>query len=95
VLTLVPLLLRGIRKRRWSTDTTDKSISWLSNGEIQSDALGDLNTSNNTLSVWYVEDDQSNLDQVITALASNRDAISNLDYVLFDISLVNSIQINI
>jgi hypothetical protein len=64
-------------------------------GEIQADAFGDLSTSNNTLSVWYVEDDKSNLDEVITALASNRDTISNLDYVLFNIDLVSSIGINI
>jgi hypothetical protein len=88
----VPLLLRGIRKRRWSTDA---SISRLSDGEIQADAFGDLSTSNNTLSVWYVEDDKSNLNEVITSLASNRDTISNLDYVLFNIDLVSSIGINI
>jgi hypothetical protein len=92
VLKLVPLLLRGIRKRRWSTDA---SISGLSGGEIQADAFGDLSTSQNTLSVWYVEDEQSNLEQVITALSSNRDTISNLDYVLFNIDLVSSIGIKI
>jgi hypothetical protein len=92
VLALVPLLLRGIRKRRWSTDT---SISGLSEGEIQADAFGDLSTSQNTLSVWYIEDDQSNLEQVITALSSNRDTISNLDYVLFNIDLVSNIGIQI
>jgi hypothetical protein len=91
VLKLVPLLLRGIRKRRWSTDA---SISGLSEGEIQADAFGDLSTSQNTLSVWYV-DDQSNLEQVITALSSNRDTISNLDYVLFNLDLVSNIGIKI
>ncbi|MEL6927130.1 MAG: hypothetical protein AAFO95_00675 [Cyanobacteria bacterium J06600_6] len=88
----MPLLLRGIRKRRWSTDA---SISGLSEGEIQADAFGDLSTSKNTLSVWHVEDDKSNIDQVITAFASNRDNISNFDYVLFNTNLVSNIGINI
>ncbi|MGL5872037.1 MAG: hypothetical protein ACRC2R_06660 [Xenococcaceae cyanobacterium] len=88
----MPLLLRAIRKSKWSTSN---NISWLSAQEIQADALGDLKTSNNTLSVWYVEDDKSNLEQVIIALAANRDTISNLDYALFDLNLVEDIGIKI
>lgn len=89
---IVPLLLRAIRKSKWSTDN---NILWLSAQEIQADALVDLKTSNNTLSVWYVEDDRSNLQQVITALASNRDNVANLDYALFDLKLVEDIGIKV
>ena len=38
--------------------------------------------------MWQVETDTSNLKQVIAALASNRDSISNLDYAIFDIDLL-------
>ena len=88
----MPQLLRAIRKRRWSTE---EEISGLSQGEIQADALGDLVTKNNTLSFWYIKDDRSNLETVIIALAANRDTISNLDYVLFNIDLVSEIGIKI
>ena len=81
----MPLLLRAIRKNRWYMSD---DIPWLPKGEIQADPLGDLATGNNTLSVWQVEDDNSNLKQVIAALASNRDSISNLDYAVFDIDLL-------
>lgn len=83
----MPLLLRAIRKNRWYTSDSG-TVSWLLKGEIQADPLGDLATRDNTLSVWQVEDDNSNLNQVIAALASSRDSISNLDYVVFDIDLL-------
>jgi hypothetical protein len=88
----VPLILRAIRKNRWYTSDT---ISWLPEGEIQADPLGDLATGHNTLSVWQVKDDKSNLDQVITALAANRDTISNLDYALFDLDSLSPIGIRV
>lgn len=49
---------------------------------MPADPLGDLATAGNTLSFWLVEDDRSNLDQVVTALASNCDRVSNIDYGL-------------
>ena len=88
----MPLILRAIRKNRWYTSDT---ISWLPEGEIQADPLGDLATGHNTLSVWQVKDDKSNLDQVITALAANRDTISNLDYALFDLDSLSPIGIRV
>jgi hypothetical protein len=87
----VPLLLRTIRKSRWNKD----NFPWLTQDDIQADLLIDLVTSNNTLSVWLIQDDKSNLNEVITALASNRDTISNLDYAIFDISLLESINIKL
>ncbi len=88
----MPLLLRLIRKNRWYSDETPP---WLQNGEIQADPLGDLVTGNNNLSVWEVEDDKSNLDQVITALAASHDSISNLDYSLFDKNSLSKIGIRV
>lgn len=88
----MPLLLRKIRKSKWYKND---SVPWLEEDEVQSDALGDLVTSNNTLSVWLVEDDKSNLEQVIVALASTVDNISNLDYVLVNSDLLLNIGIKI
>jgi hypothetical protein len=88
----VPLLLRAIRKNRWYKS---EAVAWLPEGEIQADPLGDLATSNNTLSVWQVEDDDSNLEKVITALASSRASISNLDYAVLNIDLLTETGIKI
>ena len=85
-------ILRTIRKARWYDH---ESISWLAAGEFQADALSDLKTDDNELSVWHVADDRSNLDQVVAALASTRDHVSNLDYALLDQNFIFQIQINI
>ncbi len=49
---------------------------------LQADALSDLTSKGNKLSVWIIEEDKSNIQEVITALAANSDFISNLDYAL-------------
>lgn len=74
-------LLRVIRKARWYRD---ENTAWLGEGEFQADALADLETKGNALSLWFVADDRSNLEQVVSALASTRQRISNLDYALVD-----------
>ena len=74
-------VLRVIRKARWYRD---ESTAWLGEGEFQADALADLETKGNALSLWVVADDRSNLEQVVSALASTRQYIANLDYALLD-----------
>ena len=75
-------ILRKIRRAKWLNHA---GASWLKTDEIQADALFDLKTTSNILSVWYVEQDQSNLNSIIAALATSRtDRISNFDYVLID-----------
>jgi len=88
----VPLLLRKIRKSKWYKN---ESVPWLQEDQIQADALGDLVTSSNSLSVWLVNDDQSNLEQVVVALASTCDFVSNIDYALFKVELLSGIGIEI
>src|SRR5262245_1715293 len=72
-------LLRKITKAKWYDDES------IPVGEIQADALTDLRTDKNALSVWSVELDESSLAAVIAALASNKTAhVSKVDYVLLD-----------
>lgn len=73
------LILRIIRKSRWYFKP-----DWLSQEDIQADALGDLVTKNNKLSFWHVYKDRSNLERIIAALAAKRDVLSNIDFILFD-----------
>ena len=58
-------------------------MDWLGNGEIQSDALRDLQTEDNTLSVYKV-DSGDDIARVVVAMAANRDNVSNFDYAIFD-----------
>ena len=85
----MPLLLRKISKPRW------QKLAWLEEGKAQADALRDLETKENKLSVWHVEDDKSNLRGVVTAIAATRDVASNFDYALFDQRLLTKLRVRI
>ena len=66
---------------------------WLPNNELPSDLLKDLRTDNNQLSVWQVKEDKSNLDEVITAIASKRKTLKdNLDYALIKKEIIEKIS---
>lgn len=74
-------IIRKIRKSKWYKN---QNVFWLSEGELQADALSDFSTKDNKLSVWVVNNDKSNLHQIIAALTSKADRISNFDYVLLE-----------
>lgn len=85
-------LLRKIRKAKWYKH---QGVPWLDENELQADALEDIATKGNELSVWYIEDDESNLEEVVTALAASGDVVANLDYALFDLELITMLNIKI
>ena len=58
-------------------------MDWLPENEIQSDALGDLQTRANKLSVFRIET-EDDTERVAIALAANRDNLANLDYAIFE-----------
>jgi hypothetical protein len=81
----VPFVLRKIRKAKWYKH---QKVAWLKAGELQADAIGDLYTENNALSMWLVTDDKSNLQRVAAALAANCEYLGNLDYALLKVELI-------
>jgi len=74
----MPLLVKLDNKRMWD------SPGWLPAGEVTADAVLDLRVEQNELSVWFVEQDRSNLERVLGALAANREHVEKLDYAVFD-----------
>lgn len=87
----MPLILRKIRKAKWYRS---EAVPWLAKEDLQADALVDLATKGNRLSVYVVEDDQSNLDRIIASVAANCDFISDFDYALFAQEALDDIKIN-
>ena len=83
--------LRRIRQSRWFVHP---DIPWLVPGELQGDALLDLQTEGNSLSIWNISLGVDK-DRVLTAIAANRENFSPLDYALFDDSLLTSIGLMI
>jgi len=85
----MPFLLRKISYKKWIR--TSDLDSWLNENEIPADSLNNLifNLKNNSLSAWKVEDDNSNLNDIIIALATNPDYISELSYILIDLNILS------
>jgi hypothetical protein len=86
----VPLLLRVVRKAKWYKNP---DVPWLRDGDLQADAIADLRTTDNRLSVWHIEDDQSNLRRVAAAYAAGRDSIANFDYAIFNTDVVDDLGV--
>jgi len=87
----MPYLLRKIRRVRWDPELT-KEIPGLAVNECPSDCLADLNTAECSLSLWLINDDQSNLDDIVAALGSNCDRVANVDYALINRDKVEPIS---
>lgn len=77
------LLLRVVKQSRWI------KLDWFPAGAIQSDALRDLQTTENTLSLYRVND-RDEFENVVVGLASNRERIQNLDYVILNEAEIRS-----
>jgi len=69
-------------------------VPWLSVGALQADALGDLKTTGNELSVFAI-DDTANADRVASALAAEGEHVSVFDYVLFDESIISQLAMTL
>jgi hypothetical protein len=87
----MPQYLLRINKRKW--DKLD--VPWLQAHEIQADPLGDLRINEGTLSVWYIEDDRSNLDPIITGLVATRQKFDKFEYGLFDQAVIDTADVRV
>lgn len=71
-------LLRVVDGDRW--DFGDDLADWTARDDLPAAAVSDLKASaTNKLSVWVIEDDGSNLDRILAAIASTRPRIDQLD----------------
>ena len=83
----MPRFLRKVRKARWA------SPSWVTEREAshrQGDALIDLSTTKNCLSVYQVDSDEK-LRQVVTGLAAGSDNLGHVDYMIIEGELLDVI----
>jgi len=86
----VPQYLRMVRKSKWYKNT---QTPWLLPDDLQADALSDLRTHSNKLSVWEVED--GSLDLVIASLAATREHVANFEYALFSSETISRIGVRL
>jgi hypothetical protein len=86
------LVLRKIRKSKWYRHD---GVNWLPDNSLQADTLVDLKTQNNALSIYLVQDDESDLERLIAALAATGDNLANFDYALFDEAILREANLKI
>jgi hypothetical protein len=60
------LFLRKVRQSRWFNEP---AAAFLEVGDVPADPFVDLQTKENLLSVWEVEEDRSNVMRVVRAIA--------------------------
>jgi len=88
----VPLILVKIEWGKWYKADGNP---WLKEGELQADALWDLRQTGNKLSVWHIENDESNLRRVVAGLAGTRDHLQKFDAILLDQQIVTDLKIKL
>jgi len=82
----MPLFLMKIKRElTWSRE---EYAAWLAPDSVPADVAQDFRVKGGKLSVWHIEDDRSNLDQVVTALAANQSGLDPIDYGLFRQGLI-------
>lgn len=86
----MPLLLHTIRQSRW---LRDEARPWLERNDVPADAVSDLRTTDNCLSVWEVAPDRSNLERIVRAVALSRDVIANTGFIVFEADLLTHIGV--
>ena len=89
----MPFYLRIINKNRWYRGNPP---SWLPENEIPAQSLADVAPKpEESLSLWRIEDDRSNLNRVIAAIASARRHLDTLDYALFPIAIIDQLGLTV
>jgi hypothetical protein len=91
---LMPNFLRKVQYRpNW--DPEGEFSKYLSPGEAPADALKDLQTSNNRLSVWQIDDQETNLERVLAAIVSPADHIQKFDYLIVESKHIQNLGFSI
>lgn len=79
---------RKVRRTKWYREDPKGQASI---EKLQADALGDLRTQSNLLSLFIVDNDLGNLERIAAAFAATSEHRGNLDYVLVDRQAINKL----
>lgn len=78
-------------KRYWDREKADDE-EWLGEGEIRADALRNVETKDNALSIYVVDESASAVDRTLAAFAANRDCLDKVDFALFETGLLDALE---
>ncbi len=86
------IFVRMARAPRWYRE---QAQSLLEQDDIPSDPIADLNTTENSLSIFLVNEDRSNLEQTVAAQAGTRMKADDAGYIVFSSDLLSRVGIAI
>ena len=83
-------LVRQLERKIWLSAELSAEI-----GGLQADALKNFKTTSNSLSVFILEDKNNEelLHRILSAIASGRNSISEVDYAIFDCAIISIVGI--
>lgn len=89
------LVIRTVNQKIfWEQGAAATLGNWLGPNDLAADALKSLNTDDNCLSIFVINNLSSpDLDRVLAALAANRPNLDKLDYTVFDLNVVSQLGI--
>jgi hypothetical protein len=85
-------LLFKVKKPKWNKQAWP---DWVPKGEIPADCLKELRVENNRLSVWLFDGNPEDQKRIVTALAANRPSLEQVDFLVFEETLLQSIPLTI
>lgn len=88
----MPYLLRAINRENWPEPDDEASVK-----DLDADALNDLKTQDNTLSMWYA-DSKEELGIAIVAYLASMDKwveLESIDFIVVDLFDIKNLGINV
>ena len=87
-------LLRKVQyKPNW--DPKGEFSKYLPPGHAPADALLDLRTRGNALSVWQIDDQESNLERVLAAMVSTGEHLQTTSYLIVDMQHITQLRFSL
>jgi len=84
--------VRQVNKAKWYRDP---ELPWLQPGQVPADALSDLKTSDNELSVFYTDGNKSSIEQIAVAMTTTKDDIHNFDYAILHEEDIDQLNVRV
>lgn len=82
----MPIIFRRIDHKRFWDRERGSEEEWLRDEDVRADALIDLRTDRNTLSVYVLRSrEETNIHRVVAALAARRTTVDKMDFALLNL----------
>lgn len=90
----MPLFVRKLGSRTQWDDPTPAEAGWLGARDLRADALGEIETDENTLSIYEIKEESGiSTPRILAALAAGCNNRGKADFVVFDSAILDELEI--